>query len=91
MSYSSVLDRSISTRRQALYKAHNFDIEKWIDLMSELKGLRRELHRIAEDYDERRWREGENEEETEESQDIEEMEKSIEDDEKERTADGRKS
>lgn len=57
MSYSSVLDRSISTRRQALYKEHGFDIERWADLMTEAKGLRREIAKIAEDY------EGEGEEE----------------------------
>lgn len=57
MSYSSVLDRSISTRRQALYKEHGFDIEGWADLMTEAKGLRREIAKIAEDY------EGEGEEE----------------------------
>lgn len=91
VSYSSMLDRSISTRRQALYKARDFDIDKWIDLMSELKGLRRELHRIAEDYDERRLQEDDKQEETEESQDVEEIERSIEDDEKERTSDERKS
>ncbi|KAJ7097293.1 hypothetical protein B0H15DRAFT_961655 [Mycena belliarum] len=32
VSYSSVLDRSISARREALYKTRGFDIERWMDL-----------------------------------------------------------
>lgn len=52
VSYSSVLDRSISTRREALYKSRGLDIEHWMDLVAEAKGLRKEIARIAEDYDE---------------------------------------
>lgn len=51
VSYSSVLAQSISKRRGSLYKAHGFDIERWIDLTSERKALRKEIGRIAEDYE----------------------------------------
>ncbi|KAH9944885.1 hypothetical protein B0H21DRAFT_435380 [Amylocystis lapponica] len=59
VSYSSVLQRSISARRDALYKAHGLDIERWQELVSEAKGLRKEIGKIAEDYDERPWKERE--------------------------------
>ncbi|KAK0229981.1 hypothetical protein EDD85DRAFT_775946 [Armillaria nabsnona] len=51
VSYSSVLDSSISTRREALYKTHGLDIDRWLDLVSEKKGLVKEIGRIAEDYE----------------------------------------
>ena len=61
VSYRSVLDRSISTRRQALYKSHGFDIERWADLLSEERALRKEIGKIAEDYDEETWKKNEKE------------------------------
>ncbi|KAK0499049.1 hypothetical protein EDD18DRAFT_1155112 [Armillaria luteobubalina] len=51
VSYSSVLDSSISTRREALYKTHGLDIDRWLDLVSEKKGLVKEIGRIAQDYE----------------------------------------
>lgn len=51
MSYSSVLSSSILSRRQALYAAHGFDVSRWSDLMDENKTLRREIQKIAIDYD----------------------------------------
>ncbi|KAF9011712.1 hypothetical protein BDQ17DRAFT_1272035 [Cyathus striatus] len=51
VSYSSVLHSSISARREALYKARGLDIELWMDLVSERRHLRKEIRRIAEDYD----------------------------------------
>ncbi|KAJ7075425.1 hypothetical protein B0H15DRAFT_894294 [Mycena belliarum] len=51
VSYSSVLDRSISARREALYKTRGFDIERWMDLVTEGKSLRSEIRRISEDYE----------------------------------------
>ncbi|KAF8888812.1 hypothetical protein BD779DRAFT_1662241 [Infundibulicybe gibba] len=51
VSYSSVLDRSISARREALYKARGFDIEGYTEMLSETRALRREIGRIAEDYE----------------------------------------
>ena len=74
VSYSSVLDRSVSARRQALYKARGFDIDRWADLITEAKGLRREISKIAEDYDERRWKEREAEREKVEEQAKKEVE-----------------
>lgn len=53
VSYSSVLAQSISRRRDALYKGHGFDIERWVELVGERKSLQREIGRIAEDYEER--------------------------------------
>ena len=44
-----------------MYKARGFDIDRWADLIAEAKGLRKEISRIAEDYDERRWKEREEE------------------------------
>ena len=51
MSYSSVLARSISARREALYKTRGFDIDRWMDLVGEKKALRAEIGRIARDYE----------------------------------------
>lgn len=56
VSYSSILQRSISARREQLYKARGLDIDRWLDLVAEAKGLRKEISRIAEDYDEQKWR-----------------------------------
>lgn len=74
MSYSSVLDRSVSARRQALYKARGFDIDRWADLITESKGLRKEISKIAEDYDERRWKEREEKQVSTEERAKEELE-----------------
>ncbi|THH17232.1 hypothetical protein EW146_g3537 [Bondarzewia mesenterica] len=51
VSYSSVLDHSISARREALYKARGLDIERWGDLIAEARTLRREIGQIAQDYE----------------------------------------
>ena len=51
VSYSSVLARSITARREALYKTRGLDIERWSELMSERKALRSEIARIARDYE----------------------------------------
>ncbi|KAJ7814877.1 hypothetical protein B0H14DRAFT_2849074, partial [Mycena olivaceomarginata] len=51
VSYSAILDRSISARRQTLYEARKFDIEHWMDLVSERKKLRAEIRRVEEDYE----------------------------------------
>jgi hypothetical protein len=41
----------VSTRREALYKTRGLDIERWVDLVSEAKSLKREINSIAKDYD----------------------------------------
>ncbi|KAF9485687.1 hypothetical protein BDN70DRAFT_795554 [Pholiota conissans] len=51
VSYTTVLARSISARREALYKSRGLDIERWQELMSERKALRAEIGRIARDYE----------------------------------------
>ncbi|KDR77187.1 hypothetical protein GALMADRAFT_225317 [Galerina marginata CBS 339.88] len=51
VSYTSVLARSISARREALYKVRGLDIEHWTEFMSERKALRQEISRIALDYE----------------------------------------
>lgn len=65
MSYSSLLHQSISTRRDKLYKERGLDIEQWIDLVTEAKSLKKEISKIAADYDESK-REREEEEEEQE-------------------------
>lgn len=74
VSYSSILSRSISTRREALYKSRGLDIERYVDLIAEEKTIRREISKIAEDYDEVR------SERREEEQKVTEAEESGEDD-----------
>ncbi|EPQ50546.1 hypothetical protein GLOTRDRAFT_123551 [Gloeophyllum trabeum ATCC 11539] len=54
VSYSSVLHQSISARRDALYKARGFDIDRWVDLTNEARAIKREIGKIAEDYEDRR-------------------------------------
>ncbi|KAI0658194.1 DUF607-domain-containing protein [Cubamyces menziesii] len=66
VSYSSVLHHSVSARRDALYKARGLDVDRWMELVSEAKSLRKEISKIAEDYDERRWKESEEEREARE-------------------------
>ncbi|KAJ4489968.1 hypothetical protein J3R30DRAFT_12307 [Lentinula aciculospora] len=51
VSYTSVLDRSVSSRREALYKKRGLDIEKWMELVSERRHLMREIGQIKEDYE----------------------------------------
>ncbi|ESK91690.1 hypothetical protein Moror_10664 [Moniliophthora roreri MCA 2997] len=73
VSYSSVLDSSISARREALYKTKGLDIERWVELVNEKKALMKEIGQIKEDYDhptsrerETKMNEGKEEEELEE-------------------------
>ncbi|KAL1720590.1 hypothetical protein EV715DRAFT_197010 [Schizophyllum commune] len=55
VSYTSVLDHSISSRREALYVSRGLDIERYADLVAEARSLRREISKIAEDYDRDKW------------------------------------
>ncbi|TBU47732.1 hypothetical protein BD309DRAFT_913372 [Dichomitus squalens] len=72
VSYSSVLHHSVSARREALYKARGLDIDRWMDLVAEAKGIRSEISKIAEDYDESRWKESEGERKVKERGELEE-------------------
>ncbi|KAJ1299651.1 hypothetical protein OPQ81_011393 [Rhizoctonia solani] len=49
-SYSSLLKQSISTRRVRLYESKGLDLDLWADLVTEEKHLKREIHKIADDY-----------------------------------------
>ena len=51
VSYSSLLDLSISARQRRLYDQHGLNIEQWTENVAEAKTLRREISRIAADYD----------------------------------------
>ncbi|CAE6435513.1 unnamed protein product, partial [Rhizoctonia solani] len=42
--------QSISARRAKLYKSHGFDLDLWEDLVTEEKKLKREIHKIANNY-----------------------------------------
>ncbi|KAI0819360.1 DUF607-domain-containing protein [Trametes gibbosa] len=73
VSYSSMLHHSVSARREAQYKSRGLDIERWVDLVSEAKALRKEISKIAEDYDEERWKEDEDEHEVREHEESEDV------------------
>lgn len=51
VSYSSLLDLSISARQRRLYDQHGLNIEWWTEAVAEAKTLRKEISRIAADYD----------------------------------------
>lgn len=51
VSYSSLLDLSITARQRKLYAEAGLDLEKWTEMVAEAKALRREIERIAADYD----------------------------------------
>lgn len=70
VSYSSVLDRSVSARREALYKEHGLDVDAWLELVSERRRLKAEIGRIAEDYDEEGGMKKDADEEEEEQNDL---------------------
>ncbi|CAE6419643.1 unnamed protein product [Rhizoctonia solani] len=50
VSYSSLLKQSISNRRVRLYESKGLDLDLWADLVAEEKQLKREIHKIADDY-----------------------------------------
>ncbi|CCG83144.1 Putative uncharacterized protein [Taphrina deformans PYCC 5710] len=52
VSYSSVLHTAATVRQQRLYKQKGFDIMHWRDLVAEGKDLRKEIRRIANEYNE---------------------------------------
>ncbi|KAF8647304.1 hypothetical protein AX16_006766 [Volvariella volvacea WC 439] len=51
LSYTSLLDHSISARRRVVYKAEGFDIDLWMEKTQEVKDIKREIGRIARDYE----------------------------------------
>ncbi|KAG6810914.1 hypothetical protein H0H92_009844 [Tricholoma furcatifolium] len=50
--YGCYLRIPLVARRMALYKSRGFDLERWKRLTNEASNLRRDILRIAEDYDE---------------------------------------
>lgn len=50
VSYSSVMNTSVSRRRAQLYQTRGFDIDRWTDLVTEEKAVKREIAKIAQDY-----------------------------------------
>ncbi|THH07826.1 hypothetical protein EW145_g3116 [Phellinidium pouzarii] len=51
VSYRTVLTETTSRRQQKLYAECGFDIEAYHELIDEVKGLRREIKRVAWDYE----------------------------------------
>ncbi|KAI5118836.1 hypothetical protein M0805_006156 [Coniferiporia weirii] len=51
VSYRTVLSETTSRRQQKLYAERGFDIEAYHELIDEVKGLRREIKRVAWDYE----------------------------------------
>ncbi|ORY78953.1 hypothetical protein BCR37DRAFT_381821 [Protomyces lactucae-debilis] len=50
VSYSQVLNTAASARQQRLYQEKGFDMVRWRDLVEEGKELRKEIRRIAAEY-----------------------------------------
>lgn len=50
VSYRTVLTETTSRRQQKLYGKRGFDIESYQELITEVKGLRRAIKRVAWDY-----------------------------------------
>ncbi|KAI0321534.1 hypothetical protein OF83DRAFT_1051124 [Amylostereum chailletii] len=75
VSYSSILDRSVSSRRAALYKSRGIDIDHWNDLLAEARSLRNEIAQIAQDYD-HSWKEAQRDSEQRARRDNENEDKS---------------
>ncbi|KAF8600239.1 hypothetical protein BDV93DRAFT_538747 [Ceratobasidium sp. AG-I] len=50
VSYSSLLKQSVSTRRAKLYESNGLDVDLWAELVAEEKQIRREIYKIADDY-----------------------------------------
>ncbi len=57
LSYTSILDRSISSRRQALYSSKGLDIDRWMDLINERKLLQKNIEDIRGEYEGRHGKE----------------------------------
>lgn len=51
VSYSSILNQSLSTRRRRLYESKGLDIERWAEVLTETKAINKEIEKIREDYE----------------------------------------
>ncbi|KAJ3484914.1 hypothetical protein NLI96_g5319 [Meripilus lineatus] len=74
LSYSSILDRSISARRQALFTSKGLDIERWMELVNERKVLRREIENIRGEYEGRHESESDKKKQEKDSNSVSEEE-----------------
>lgn len=60
VSYRTVLTETTSRRQQKMYAERGFDVEAYHELISEAKGLRKAIKRVAWDY-ELEWDQGDTE------------------------------
>jgi hypothetical protein len=51
VSYRALLHMTVNSRQMKLYKQRGFDIDRWEDLVSDARSLRREIKNIADQYD----------------------------------------
>lgn len=51
VSYSSILNQSLSIRRRRLYESKGLDIERWAEVVTETKAINKEIEKIREDYE----------------------------------------
>ena len=51
VSYRSALNITVSHRQNQLYTQRGFDIVKWESLVEEANALRKEIKKVAEEYD----------------------------------------
>lgn len=51
VSYSSILNQSLSIRRRRLYESKGLDIERWAEIVIETKAINKEIEKIREDYE----------------------------------------
>lgn len=70
VSYSSVMNTSVSRRRAQLYESRGFDIDRWTELVTEEKAIKREISKIAQDYG-LEWSAAEKKKEEKKGEDIE--------------------
>lgn len=51
VSYRSALNITVSRRQNQLYTSRGFDITKWEALVEEANALRKEIKKVADEYD----------------------------------------
>lgn len=51
VSYRALLHMTVNSRQMKLYTERGFDIERWEELISDARSLRREIRNIADQYD----------------------------------------
>lgn len=51
VSYRALLHMTVNSRQMKLYTERGFDIDRWEELISDARSLRREIRNIADQYD----------------------------------------